>query len=358
MTLTTTYDQAAAEEFVGRVLADTSAAMVTTLSALGDRLGIYKDLASAGPATSEELAQRTGLNARYVREWCSAIAAHGYLTYDPQTEVFTLPPEHVPALAEEDGPMFFGGSHEMLTAINGVLDGLADAFRNGGGVAQSAYGRHWWDGMERFTAGVFEHQLVQLWIAQMPQVEQKLRDGALVADVGCGRGRALVKLAQAFPQSRFTGFDVHEPSLERARAQAAAAGVGDRVHFHLADGADGLPGSFDVITTFDVVHDAVDPLGLLTAIRGALADDGRYVCADINASHRLEDNAGPLGAMLYSFSVLYCMTTSLAHGGAGLGTCGFNETTVRELCAKAGFGEVRVVPIDDPFNLLYEISAG
>lgn len=355
-TIETTVDAAAAEEFVGRVLGDTSAAMVTTLSALGDRLGIYKDLAAKGPATSTALAERTGLNERYLREWCSALAAHGYLIHDPGSAEFALPPEHVPALAEENGPGFFGGVHEMLTGINGALDGIADAFRNGGGVTQSIYGAHWWDGMERFTAGWFENFLLQEWIPAMPTVQQALERGALVADVGCGRGRALVKLAGAFPASRFVGYDVFAPALERGRELAREAGVEDRVAFEQCDAAAGLPETFDVIFTFDVIHDAVDPLGVLRSLRAALRPGGRYVCLDINASHRLEENAGPLGAMFYSFSVLYCMTTSLAHGGAALGTCGFNEAKVRELCAEAGFSEVRRVPLENPFNILYEIA--
>lgn len=355
-TLHAPVDPAAAEAFVGRVLADTSAAMVTTLSALGDRLGIYKDLAAEGPATSATLAQRMGLDERYLREWCSAVAAHGYLTYDAASGEFALPPEHVAALAEEHGPGFFGGVHEMLTGINGALDGIADAFRHGGGVPQSAYGSHWWDGMERFTAGWFENFLLQEWIPAMPAVQEKLEGGALVADVGCGRGRALVKLAQTFPASRFVGYDIFSPSLDRGRELARAQGVEDRVRFEQRDAADGLPETYDVLFTFDVIHDAVDPPGILRSIRSALRPGGRYVCLDINASHRLEENAGPLGAMFYSFSVLYCMTTSLAHHGAGLGTCGFNEKTVRELSAQAGFGEVRRVPLENPFNILYEIS--
>ena len=349
-------DATAAEEFVGRVLSDTSAAMVTTLSAIGDRLGIYKDLAANGPGTSAELAERMGLNERYLREWCSATAAHGYLAYDADSGAFALPPEHIPALAEEGGPGFFGVVHEMLTGINGALDGIADAFRDGGGVTQAAYGPRWWDGMERFTAGWFENFLLQEWLPAMPAVQEKLERGALVADVGCGRGRALAKLAQAFPASRFVGYDVFGPSLERGAELAREAGVEERVSFAQRDAAEGLPESYDVIFTFDVIHDAVDPLGILRSLRAALNPDGRYVCLDINASHKLEENAGPLGAMFYSFSVLYCMTTSLAHGGAGLGTCGFNEHTVRELCAEAGFGDVHRVPLENPFNILYEVT--
>ncbi len=176
-----------------------------------------------------------------------------------------------------------------------------------------------------------------------------------MADVGCGRGRALVKLAQVFSNSRYVGFDVFGPTIDKATANAKAAAVDDRVSFRQLDVSKGLPDQYDVITTFDVIHDAVDPLGLLRGIRKSLRPDGVYVCLDINCSDKLEENSGPLGAMFHGFSVLYCMTTSLAGGGAGLGTVGFHEPKVRELCTEAGFSGVRRVPLENPFNNLYEV---
>ena len=348
-------DEERAAAFVGRVLADTSASMVTMLCALGDRLGLFRDLATRGPATSDEFAARVGIDERYAREWLSALAATGYLTYDPAGRVFTLPAEHVPALAEEAGPAFFGGVHQMLTGLGAALEPLVESFRRGGGVPQSAYGEDWWDGMERFTAAWFENLLLQEWLPLVPAARDKLEAGATVADVGCGRGRALIKLAQAYPASRFVGYDAFAPSVEVARAKARHAEVDDRVRFEVRDVSAGLPERYDVITTFDVVHDAVDPLGLLKVIRTSLADDGVYLCLDINCSEHLEENAGPLGAMFLSFSVLYCMTTSLAQGGTGLGTVGFHEPKVRELCAAAGFSAVRRVDMENPFNSLYEV---
>jgi SAM-dependent methyltransferase len=210
-----------------------------------------------------------------------------------------------------------------------------------------------WDGLERFTNMWFENLLTQQWLPAMPDVQAKLERGAQVADVGCGRGRALIKLAQAFPNSRYMGYDVFGPTIERATANARAVGVADRVRFAQRDVSKGLPEQYDVITTFDVVHDAVDPAGLL---RTDGITDGIYVCLDINCSEKLEENSGPLGAMFYGFSVLYCMTTSLAGGGMGLGTLGFHEPKVRELCTEAGFSSVRRVPLDNPFNSLYEIK--
>lgn len=353
-------DHARMEAFVGKVLGDTSATLVTILATIGDRLGLFKDLSANGPATSTELASRMGVNERYAREWLGGMASAGYVQYDPATRRFTLPPEHIPALAQESGPFYFGGVYQMMTGMTGMtarLDRLAEAFRKGGGVPQSAYDDNMWDGMERFSSGWFENLLTQQWIPAMPDVQAKLERGARVADVGCGRGRALIKLAQTFPKSRYVGYDVFGPTIERAAAKAHAAGVEDRVSFQQYDASMGLPEQFDVITTFDVVHDSVDPLGLLRAIRQALRSDGIYVCLDINCSDKLEQNIGTLGAMFHGFSVLYCMTTSLANGGVGLGTVGFHEPKVRELCAEVGFSRVQHVPLENPFNNLYEIRA-
>ena len=349
-------DPAAVEAFVGRVVGDASAWMATTMAMIGDRLGLWRALADSGPSTSAELAERTGTTERYVREWLSSVTAHGYVTYEPETGRFELPAAHAPVLATAS-PVHLGGLHQALYGVTGVLDEVVDAFRDGGGVPLSSYGDNWWQGLERFSSGWFDHLLPQAWLPAMPEVHAKLRHGADVVDVGCGRGRALIALAGAYPAGRYVGYDVHPESIEAARAAAEIAGVGDRVRFECRDVSAGIPGDHDLILTFDVIHDAVDPLQILRSIRAALRPDGRYVCLDINASHRLEDNTGPLSGYFYGVSVLYCLTTSLAHGGAGLGTCGFNEHTARRLCAEAGFGAVRRVEMENPFNILYDIAA-
>ena len=347
-------DAARQEAFAGKVIGDMSSTLTTLLGVIGDRLGLFKDLAEHGPRTAPELASRLKLSERYVREWLGGMAANGYLTYDAQTQRFTLPPEHAAFLAEEAGPMFVGGMYQMLPALTGVFEDVIEAFRWGGGVPQSRYGAGMWDGLERFTRTWFENLLLPQWIPAMPDVRAHLERGADVADVGCGRGRALIKLAQAFPRSRYVGYDVFGPTIERARANAREAGVENLVRFEERDISRGLPSSFDVITTFDVVHDAVDPLGLLKAIHAALRPNGVYVCLDVNCSQKLEENFNPLGAMFHGISTFYCMTTSLAHGGAGLGTLGFSEPKAQELCAEAGFRSVRRVPLENPFNNLYE----
>lgn len=344
------------EAFLGKMLGDFAGMMASLLCSFGDRLGLFKDLAANGPATSEEMAARTGLNARYLREWLDGMACAGYLEYDPATARFTLPPEHTPALADEGGPFFMGGWFQQLAAIDGaLLDRIAEAFRAGGGVGYDAYRPEFWQGMERATAAWFEHQMVQEWVPAASDVRAKLERGALVADVGCGRGRALLKLAQAFPRSRYVGYDVFQPNVESAAAAAAAAGVADRVRFAQRDVAEGLPELYDVITTFDVIHDLADPRAALRAIRQALRPDGTHLWLEIRCSDKLEENLGPLGTVMYGSSLVYCMTTSLATGGEGLGTLGLPEPKVRALAAEAGFGSVRRIS-EDPFNVLYELK--
>ena len=356
MTTQQTIDQAKADAFVGKVLADTAALAVTVMSSIGDRLGLFKILAQQGPATSEELAECAHVNKRYAREWLSAMASAGYLEYDPATRRFTLPPEHIPVLAQEGGPVFFGGVQEEIVGLAGPVNQLMQAFCSGGGVPMEAYDPSAWEGIARFTSSWFENLLVPVWLPAMPDVLAKLERGAQVADVGCGQGKALIKLAQTYPQSHYMGYDNFAPFIQQAKANAQAAGVADRVRFEHRDVSAGLPEQYDVITTFDVVHDAVNPRGLLQAIRNALRPGGRYVCLEINCSDKLEENIGLLGAFFYSCSVLYCMTTSLAHHGEGLGTAGIPESKMRELCTEAGFSNVRRVPMENPFNILYEVT--
>ena len=256
--------------------------MSALLASLGDRLGLFKDLAAHGPATSAELAKRTGLNERYLREWLGGLAAADYLTYDTGSKRFALPAEHAAALAQEGGPMFVGGMLQQLPALVGVFDEVAAAFKTAAACRRAAM---------RQACGTASNvsrragSRISCCLRGCPRCrtcEAHLERGADVADVGCGRGRALIKLAGAFPRSRYVGFDNFGPTVERAAANAREAGVGNLVRFEERDVSKGLPGTYHVITTFDVVHDAVDPLGLLKTIRNSLHPDGVYVCLDIN----------------------------------------------------------------------------
>jgi SAM-dependent methyltransferase len=343
-------------EFTGRVLADTAAAATIVLAALGDRVGLFKEMAAGGPGTSGELASRAGLSERYVREWLGGMLAAGYLTYDQARQRYALPAGHVPVLAAEPGPAFFGGVHQELIGAIQRYDQVATAFRNGGGVRPADLHPDVWAGVSRFSAQWHQNMLIQQWLPLVPAISAKLEAGARVADVGCGTGQALIALARAFPAITGAGYDTHPPVIDQARQAADQAGVAGRISYHVLDAAAGLPGSFDVITTFDVVHDAADPLGLLRSIRDALRPGGRYLCLEINCSDQPAGNTGPIAALLYGFSVLYCMTTSLADGGEGLGTLGLPEPVLRQLAGKAGFTGVRHVELDNPFNRLYELT--
>jgi SAM-dependent methyltransferase len=342
------------EAFAGRAVGDMAGTVATVLCALGDRLGLFEALAD-GSATAAELARRAGVDERYALEWARGLTAAGYLELDRASGRFALPPAHVPVLAEDGGVAFLGGVIEELTGMLQALEQIAGAFRDGGGVPQSAYPDRAYDGMERFTRAWFDHRLIGEWLPSLPGLTDRLTDGVRWADVGCGAGRAVVRLAEAFPASSFVGYDAFPGQIDRARRAAREAGVADRVRFEVVDAADGLPERFDVVSTFDVVHDAVDPAGLVRGIRRALNDDGTYVMLEINCADDPAENTGPIATVLYGFSVLYCMTTSLAHGGAGLGTCGCPPAVVDRLGRDAGFESVREVELGDPFNRLYEL---
>jgi SAM-dependent methyltransferase len=346
-------EAAAVEQFIGRGITDMAGAMTTIFVIVGDRLGLFRAL-DEGPATASELASRTAIDERYALEWLRGLASAGYLELEPDGR-YALPAAHAVVLAREGNPMFVGGAFHELGGMLPALERIIEAFRAGGGVPQAAYSDEAYAGMARFTSAWFDHHLLGAWLPLLPDLRGRLERGIRWADVGCGAGRAVIRLAQAFPSSTFAGFDLFPAQVERARAAAVAAGVADRVSFEVADASQGIPGRWDAISTFDVVHDAIDPTALVAGIRRSLADDGTYLMLEINCADDHADNRGPLATVLYGFSVLYCMTTSLAHGGAGLGTCGCPPAVVERIGRDARFGTVDEVPIGDAFNRLYAL---
>ncbi|HZS93930.1 MAG TPA: methyltransferase domain-containing protein [Chloroflexota bacterium] len=353
----TTIDVDRLHGVVGSLLGDYNAAMASALIYIGDRNGLFTALDGAGAVTAEELAARTGQSARYIREWLSAMACSGYVEYDPGAERFTLPPEQAFCLANPDSPAYFSGLFEMLPTWYRNTDKVADAFKIGKGVPQSEYGEEFWRGFERFTRAQFLNHLIQDWIAGVEGLDATLRAGARVADVGSGNGQAILILAREYPRSSFVGYDNYELAVRNARSRAAEAGVDGHVHFEQRDVALGIPGQYDLITVFDTVHDMVDPVGALTAIRTALTPDGALLWTEFNVSGDLAENlANPinLAKFTYSASTLYCMTSSLAEGGVGIGTC-MGQHKAEELAQQAGFGRFRRLPLEDPFTAVYEV---
>lgn len=355
-------DQVKAGEFLAKVVTDSAGASVAILCELGDRLGLFKSMAGQPPATAEEVATRADLNERYTLEWLRGMRAGGYVTYDADSDTYHFPDEHAAVLAAEAGPLFIAPGFRMFPPLIEQLPKLAEAFRHGGGVPQSAYSADWWENMGRFTAGWYQNQLIEEWIPAIPASMAKLEQGAEAADIGCGSGRAVIRLAEAFPRSRFVGFDVVPEQVQLATANAERAGVSDRASFVAIDAADGLPSSFDLITTFDALHEANDPRAVLAAVRSALKDDGTYLMSEMNCCDRHEENITPLHALFYTLSLTYCLTTVMSHGGAALGTCGLPEAEVRRLCEEVGFSSVArldpspgVVSVASVENILYEI---
>ncbi|HLW70791.1 MAG TPA: class I SAM-dependent methyltransferase [Candidatus Binataceae bacterium] len=344
------------KEFAGLMTNDLGAAMQGALSYVGDRLGIFKTLASAGAVTSVELAAKTGLNERYLREWLGAMTAAKYISYDPAGSRYSMSREHAMILADETSPFFMGGFMQIAALEVGMAPKLLESFRTGKGIPQSEYPPEVFEGIERGSAPMYRHSLVRKWMPAMPEVVEALNNGGVALDVGCGSGRAVIALAQAYPKAKLFGYDGHPGSVERARANAAAAGVADRVVFDVVDCTKLPAEKFDFIATFDVVHDSVDPLGLLKSIRAALKPGGAYLMVEVNVSSNPEDNINPMGRMMYSASTLYCMTVSLAHGGAGIGAM-MGEPKAQELTQQAGFTRFKRLPVKDAFSVLYEIRA-
>jgi SAM-dependent methyltransferase len=348
-------DHDKAGKFLWQVASDVGTALHGALSFIGDRLGLFKAMASAGPATVEELARKTRLDRRYLQEWLDAMTAAQYVEYDAATRRYRLPPEHALVIADETSPFFVGGFLEIIVPCVSQAPKLLKAFRSGKGVPQRAYPPETFDAIERSSATWYRHKLVQEWLPTMPDVVDKLRAGGSYADVGCGSGRAAITVAKAFPTAHIFGFDNHAGSIARARKNARAEGIARRIKFEARDAKRMPKGRFDLVSTFDVVHDAADPVGVVSAIRKALAPGGTFLMLEMNAAPSVDGNVGPIGKFLYSVSTLYCMTQSLAANGAGLGAA-MGEPKARELAEQAGFGQFRRLPIDDPFSVLYELK--
>lgn len=339
---TTALDMDLIERFAGQVFGYYVGGMTAYMIDIGHRTGLF-EAAAQGPATSDELAERAGLNERYVREWLGSMAVSGIMTYDPAAATFTLPSEHAACLTGP-GSRNLARFSQLCTHIGSHVGTVAECFRTGGGVPYESFRPGFTDVMDAANRNMFDEHLIADFLPLVPGLAGRLRAGGRVADVGCGTGHALIVLAREFPEATFTGYDVSADAIGRARKEAADEGLAN-VRFERQDvTALEQVGPFDAVISFDTVHDLADPGGFLRAVHRSLAPGGRYLMMEPKLSSNLEDNIGhPFAPLLYATSTLHCLTVSLAEDGAGLGTA-FGEQKAVELLSGAGFTGITVTP--------------
>ena len=353
MSSSTGIDEAKLEAFMGQAVMDMGANISAPLMLIGDKLGLYKAMAGAGPISSEDLAEKTGVAERSIREWLRNQAAGGYVSYDGDTDTYTLPDEHALALADEDSPFYILGAYDLIASLYADEDRITEAFRSGEGMGWHEHDHRLFRGTERFFRPGYKGNLVAMWIPALDGVQDKLERGAKVADVGCGHGASTILMAEAFPNSEFWGFDYHHASIARARELAEQAGVADRIEFAVAAAKD-FPGEgYDLVCVFDCLHDMGDPVGASAHVRDALADDGTWMIVEPFAGDAVEDNLNPVGRVFYGASTVICTPASLSQEvGLALGAQA-GEARLSEVIEEGGFSSVRRAT-ETPFNLILE----
>ena len=346
-------DEAKLNAFMGRAVGDMGAAMHAVLVLLGDRLGLYKAMADGGPVTSAELAKRTKTSERYVREWLNANAASGYVIYDAAAGTYALPPEQALALAVDDSPAFLPGAFQIIYACFHDTEKIEDAFKTGKGVGWHEHHHDLFRGTERFFRPGYLANLTSQWIPALEGVQEKLRAGGKVADVGCGLGASTIFMAKEFPNSEFFGFDYHEGSIEMARDAAKREGVAGRVTFAVAP-AKSYPGrNYDFVAFFDCLHDMGDPVGAAAHVHSTLKPDGTWMVVEPFAEDTPEANHNPVGRVFYSASTMLCVPASISQEvGAALGAQA-GEKRIRDVVSAGGFKRFRRAT-QTPFNLVFE----
>lgn len=335
-----------------RAGADIGATMSTALVYIGQKLGIYKALASAGSSlTAAELADRSGTVERYIQEWLINQVASGYVEHDPETGRFFMTPEQAALLADENSPFYVGGFYSAKAVLQ-VVDRVAESFHTGGGVLWSEQDPDLFTGTDSTFRPIYEHYLVSQWIPALEGIEAKLRDGGTIADIGCGHGASTILMARAYPNSRVYGFDNHDKSVQTARLAAMRAAVFGRTEFHLSDSTSFPDGPYDLITFFTCLHDMPDPVAAARRAFQTLKPDGSVLIAETMAGETLEENKNDLGRVFSAVSTLCCLSNSLAEGGMGLGAIA-TEKTIRETILTAGFNIFRKIG-ESPINRVYE----
>ncbi|HEY7336479.1 MAG TPA: class I SAM-dependent methyltransferase [Bryobacteraceae bacterium] len=343
------------EQFAGQVVTDLAAAMAGVMTNLGHKLGLYRAMAESGQITSQDLARRTATNERSVREWLNGQVAGGYVVFDPSANQYTLPPEHAFVLANPDSPMFLPPAFDVAASLWHDEDQILAAFRSGQGVGWHEHNCRLFTGTEAFFRNGYRAHLTQTWIPCLGGVQEKLVNGGLVADLGCGHGASAILMAQAFPKSNFVGIDYHESSIIVARERAKQAGVADRVRFEVATPR-ALVNSkekFDLVSFMDSLHDMGDPLEAVSASRQAMAPDGALMLVEPFARDRSEENVGPVARMYYSASVGFCTQNALSQGGRYSLGAQAGPAQLLDILKEAGFRSARVA-METPFNLIVE----
>ncbi|MBK9156027.1 MAG: class I SAM-dependent methyltransferase [Chloracidobacterium sp.] len=341
-------------ELLGRFVGDLGATMHAGSIVIGEKLGLYKAMATPNERiTAAQLAERTGTNERYIREWLNANAASGYIQYDAANDSYYMTDEQALVMTSEDNPAYLPGAFILATSALKAVPKMIDRFKTGDGLGWHEHDADLFCGTELFFRPGYIANLVPSWLPSLDGVEDKLKAGAKVADVGCGLGASTILMAIAYPNSEFVGFDYHDKSIEQARAKAEAAGVGDRVKFEIAASKD-FPGSdYDLVTFFDCLHDMGDPAGAATHVRKALKPDGTWMIVEPFANDKAEDNHNPVGRVYYSASTLICTPASRSQEvGLGLGAQA-GEKRLREVAEAGGFTKFRRAT-ETPFNLVLE----
>ena len=345
-------DQDKLNDFMGKFVADFGATFNAGMVVIGEKLGLYKALAKK-PMNSKELAAATGTDERYVREWLSSQAAGGYVNYNPLSRAFSLSEEQAFALAEEGGPAYLPGAFELALGALKAVPSIIEAFKTGAGFGWHEHDAGLFHGTEKFFRPGYVANLTSAWIPALDGVETRLKKGAKVADVGCGHGASTIIMAQAYPQSAFSGFDYHQPSIEYARKAAKAAGLNERICFEVA-AANAYPGKdYDFVSVFDSLHDMGDPVGASRHVRASLKADGTWMIVEPFANDGLENNLNPVGRIFYSASTLICTPASRAQEGAMCLGAQAGECKLREVVTDGGFKRFRRAT-ETPFNLVFE----
>lgn len=343
------------EQFAGQVVTDLAAAMAGVMTNLGHKLGLYRAMAESGPITSDELARRTGTNERSVREWLNGQVAGGYVRHKANTHQYLLPPEHVFVLANPSSPAFLTPAFDVAASLWHDEDQILAAFRSGKGVGWHEHDCRLFTATEAFFRNGYRAHLTETWIPSLNGVQERLRQGGRVADLGCGHGASVILMAQAFPNSRFVGIDYHESSIAVARERAREAGVADQIRFEVATPqvlADSKE-KFDLICFMDSLHDMGDPLEAVSACRQAMASSGALMLVEPFAKDRPEENVGPVARMYYSASAGLCTQNALSQGGRYSLGAQAGATQLLAILKQAGFRSARVA-METPFNLILE----